>query len=233
MGRRGPQPKGEYVGQTAVLSTRITPALRAQLEAAANESGTTLSREIEHRLRRTFLEDKSIVEVFGSARNFALMRLLAASLEFVRNLKKRDADWTADAYTYDQVVRAITRSLEMFRPAGEIPRGEDALDRGGTKQGDVKAALLVEEIKNAPLGLPLNERSKHKRMVARLRSDLGDLPERATLPFATVATMPEELLEFVDEARARGVSVLTVRDERLGLKPAPEPNSLAKPGKRK
>ena len=52
---RGPKAKGEYHDKSAVLSTRISSELRKMLEASVKKSGLTISREVEHRLRWSFL----------------------------------------------------------------------------------------------------------------------------------------------------------------------------------
>jgi hypothetical protein len=81
MGRRGPQPKGEYgakMDRTAVLSTRLQPDTRRRLEAAKGISGRSLSQELEHRLRRTFVEDDKAVEFYGSESNAAILKLIGA-----------------------------------------------------------------------------------------------------------------------------------------------------------
>jgi hypothetical protein len=81
MAKRGAVPKGEYVGKSAVLSTRITPDLREGLQNAANKSGRSLSQEIEYRLRRSFGEDQKISDLFGSDSIFILVRMIALSLQ--------------------------------------------------------------------------------------------------------------------------------------------------------
>src|SRR5437764_2003320 len=84
MGKRGPQPKGEYgtkIGRTAVLSTRLQPETRALLIAATKTSGRSLSQELEHRLRRTFSEDKNAVEFFGNQSNAAILKLIGAVIQ--------------------------------------------------------------------------------------------------------------------------------------------------------
>ena len=104
MGARGPKSTSEYSGPTAVLSTRITADLRRELEAAAKARGVTLSREIEHRLRRTFLEDRKIEETFGTKRDYAIMRMLGASTEPMTSVKAPGSDWIRDPYLFDQLV---------------------------------------------------------------------------------------------------------------------------------
>ena len=84
MGRRGPQPKGEYggkIGRTAVLSTRLQPDTRRRLVAATEASGRSLSQELEHRLRRTFIEDDKAVEFYGSQSNAAILKLIGAVIQ--------------------------------------------------------------------------------------------------------------------------------------------------------
>ena len=68
MGKRGPHPKGEYGGKiarTAVLSTRLQPDTRARLSEAAKASGRSLSQELEHRLRGSFIEEDKVVDFYG------------------------------------------------------------------------------------------------------------------------------------------------------------------------
>ena len=68
MGKRGPKPKGEYGGKiarTAVLSTRLQPDTRARLSKAAKASGRSLSQELEHRLRGSFIEEDKVVDFYG------------------------------------------------------------------------------------------------------------------------------------------------------------------------
>ena len=81
MGKRGPQPKGGYEGKTAVLSTRITPELRKALEKAAADRGSSLSSEIESRLRRSFDYEGSIRDIFKDGPTYAFMRTLADVIE--------------------------------------------------------------------------------------------------------------------------------------------------------
>jgi hypothetical protein len=56
------------------LVHRIRPDLRKSLERAAKASGRSLSQEVEHRLRRSFVEDDKIADAFGDRRTYRLMR---------------------------------------------------------------------------------------------------------------------------------------------------------------
>ena len=58
--KRGPgRPRlGPGEGTRASFNTRITNKMRADLKREAEESGRSVSGEIEHRLERTFIEDR-------------------------------------------------------------------------------------------------------------------------------------------------------------------------------
>lgn len=83
MGVRGPQPKGEYgrkIVRTAVLSTRLQPDTRARLSQAARANGRSVSQELEHRLRRTFIDDDKAIEWYGSDQTEAVVKLIGATI---------------------------------------------------------------------------------------------------------------------------------------------------------
>ncbi|MHC2019977.1 hypothetical protein [Methylobacterium sp. CM6247] len=177
MGKRGPVSKGEYVGQTAVLSTRITPDLRAMLEAEVVKSGKTLSREIEHRLRRSFIEDDKISEAFGSRRNYAFMRLISMVLELWHNPADPLADWKDDPFAYDQACSKVAGVLRAMRPAGE----SKALSELERVIAEVKSfddpARIVQKIQSADNALPLGG-SRRNQVLSLLKSDLGPVADR-------------------------------------------------------
>ncbi|GJE41858.1 hypothetical protein [Methylobacterium soli] len=181
MGKRGPIPKGEYVGQTAVLSTRITPDLRALLEAEVEKSGKTLSREIEHRLRRSFVEDDKISEAFGSRRNYALMRTISMVLEFWHNPSDLQADWTEDPIAYDQVCKKIDGVLRAMRPTGSS--NELSSDDRVLADLSVRShpAGILDDVQRAAAAIPLGG-GRRSRVLSTIKSDLGSLIERSQTP---------------------------------------------------
>ena len=132
MGKRGPRAKGEYGDKSAVLSTRISADLRTHLEHAVRESGHTLSREIEHRLRRTFIEDEQIASAFGDRQTYLIMRIIALALQRVWNPDRSDTDWLSDPYTFDQALQTVTAILEAIRPKEPIEPLSDHLLRAAS-----------------------------------------------------------------------------------------------------
>lgn len=172
MGKRGPAPKGEYADKSAVLSTRISADLRTQLEKAVKVSGLTLSREVEHRLRRTFQEDKNAVEGFGTRRNLALMKTVAQATQIAFNPAHPDADWMDDPLMFEMVVRIINQLLEGIRPA---PAPELA---AFAELATIDSpAWMWRHIQQGDASLPFGV-SSGQSIVNRIKAELGDVADR-------------------------------------------------------
>ena len=183
MGKRGPVPRGEYGGKisrTAVLSTRLQPDTRARLSAAAKASGRSLSQELEHRLRSTFVQDDNAVDFYGSQSNAAVVKLLGAVIQstctnwlmktadgWVPDFKKDPAEWLRNPKLFDQVLTAIVHALMWFEPRGG--RGDQFLFYHST------AERIIDEIRSADPSLPITKRSTRQHAMAMLKDKLGDL----------------------------------------------------------
>lgn len=186
MGKRGPQPKGEYggkIGRTAVLSTRLQRDTRRRLEVATKASGRSLSQELEHRLRRTFIEDDKAVEFYGSQSNAAILKLLGAVIQstctnwvvktadgWVPDLNKDPGEWLRDPKLFDQVLTAIIHSLMWFKPSGG--RGDQFIFYHST------AEQIIDEIRSSDPALPITKRSNRQHAMATLKDKLGGLARR-------------------------------------------------------
>jgi hypothetical protein len=190
--RRGPAPKGEYVGKSAVFSTRIRQDLRTKLDAAAKTSGRSLSQEVENRLRLSFREDEKLTDWFGSTRNGLVVKLIAAVLQLAQNPERPNVSWLDDAYTFQQAVRMLGAVLEAIRPDG-APTLSDRSREGKDAWGPYIAALnLWTEIEQGDASLPLNAtRRQHfanemknrmpdvvMRISKRRKAEMADLQRR-------------------------------------------------------
>jgi hypothetical protein len=183
MGKRGPQPKGEYggkIGRTAVLSTRLQPDTRRRLVAATETSGRSLSQELEHRLRRSFIEDDKAVDFFGSQSNAAIAKLIGTVIQstctnwsvktadsWVPDLHKGPGEWLRDPKLFDEVLTAIVHALMWFKPSG-----------GGDEQFlfyHSTAERIIDEIRSSDPSLPIRKRSTRQHAMAMLKDKLGDL----------------------------------------------------------
>ena len=175
MGKRGPQPKGEYGGKirrTAVLSTRLQPDTRARLSEAAKVSGRSVSQELEHRLRRTFTDDDKAVEFYGNEQNAAVVKLIGATINStaVRTAAKQKYEWLKEQWLFDDVMDAIVHMLLWFRPGGDSGRQQITLSSGTNL-----ANQLISEIRSADPSLPITKGSTRQHAMAALKDKLGDL----------------------------------------------------------
>src|SRR5262249_24291139 len=105
------KPKGPYAGKTAALTTRITGATRSGLEKAEQESGLSLSQEVERRLDASL--NTSVLSAAGR-RNQALgasVAMLAARLE-----RMTGGTWREDLFTGQALIAAFGWLIRNFMP---------------------------------------------------------------------------------------------------------------------
>jgi hypothetical protein len=175
MGKRGPQPKGEYgrkSARTAVLSTRLQPDTRGRLVAASEANGRSLSQELEHRLRRTFTEDDKAVEFYGSEQNAAVVKLIGVTIQSAaaRTLSNKKYEWLKEQWLFDDVMDAVKHVLLWFRPGGDSGRREITLSSATNQIDD-----LIDEIRSADPSLPITKGSTRQHAMAMLKDKLGEL----------------------------------------------------------
>ena len=201
MGRRGPAAKGEFGDKSAVLSTRISAELRAALEKSVAESGLTLSREIEHRLRRSFDDDRMASEGFGTRRNRALMKMIALSMQTAWHPDKPDAEWLDDLWLFHQTIARIVHILMAVRPAGDLNPPTNEKVRHQLEQVDPmeRAGDIWHFIQRADSSLPLTEKDPSYRLFNRLKADLGEVAHRPEIVEGTAETAAESSRAVVRE----------------------------------
>jgi hypothetical protein len=123
--RRGPAPKGPFQGKRATLTTRITDETRRKLEAASEDTGRSLSQEIEFRLEQSFAGERTIGELLAErfgAQGAVLLLLIGRELR-ARIARGRsdeltdiDADWMSDHGAYSHVAEGIGQVLKVLGP---------------------------------------------------------------------------------------------------------------------
>jgi hypothetical protein len=203
MGKRGPAPRGEYAGKSQVLSTRIRPDTRKFLTDAAAASGRSLSQEIEHRLRRSFIEDDKITSTFGNRRNYRLMQVIAIT---VGELYRKDdptgaeRDWLDDPVLFQQAEAAVTALLSSLRPPPSNSAAPSTAAPSNDWVGETlrspvvglqKMALTFDAIQNADPALPLDRGSRRQHLAALMKGDLGDLADRVNVVRLTPTAMQQ------------------------------------------
>ena len=181
---KGPAPRGEYVGKSSVFSTRIRPDLRQKLDQAAKKSGRSLSQEIEHRLRRTFVEDEKISDSFGDRRTFLLMRMMAMAIRF-KGDDKRPGEWLENPDDFEIAIAAALSVLEAVRPPGAVDSGNPFLAHGVKMKAAGISFDIWNEIKQSNPALPLNQGTRAEHWNAMAKADLGEIADRVRLPAST------------------------------------------------
>jgi len=178
LGKRGPKPGDEFGDQKAVLSTRITQETREALEMSAEANGRTVSREVENRLRRTFLEDKAIEAQFGGRQLYAMMRMIASTMTFAGTMDtpvpgpgrgQEQHPWLSDPIAYDRAFRATVAVLEALRPAD--PEGGLSASEPSGFYAHVVMQMVAEA--EPVFASPDQKLTDGERMIRRIASDLG------------------------------------------------------------
>jgi hypothetical protein len=183
MGKRGPQPQGEYgrnIPRTAVLSTRLQPDTRARLLQSSKANRRSLSQELEHRLRGSFIDEDRVVDFYGGQPNAAILKLIGAVIQstctnwlvktedsWVPDLHKDPGEWLRDPKLFDEVLTAIIHTLMWFKPGGG--RDEQFLFYHST------AERIIDEIRSSDPSVPIMKRSTRQHAMAMLKDKLGDL----------------------------------------------------------
>ncbi len=172
---KGPRPKGEYAGKSSVFSTRIRPDLRKSLERAAKTSGRSLSQEVEHRLRRSFVEDDKIADAFGDRRTYRLMRLMSDAIYLSRG-HGDDENWLDDPFRFRVALAAMHSVVTAIEPpTSSLGEVEDAeLQTMTDTLGEAIAGKLWFGVNQAKGSIELGSGSLADHINSIARSDIGE-----------------------------------------------------------
>jgi hypothetical protein len=97
---RPPKPEGERRQHVGV---RVAPAIRAQLEAAAAESGRSLSQEIELRLAQSFERDQMQMKPDTAK----LLHMIATEIAHIESITRKS--WHKDLTTWAAVAESFVQ----------------------------------------------------------------------------------------------------------------------------
>jgi hypothetical protein len=140
---------------------------------AAKTNNRSVSQELEHRLRRTFIDDDKSIEWYGSEQTAAVVKLIGATIQSAAvraSSKGKGYNWLTQQWLFDDVMSAIEHTLLWFRPGGDSGRRRITLS-SGTDRAD----RLINEIRSADPSIPITEGSKRQHAMAMLKDKLGDL----------------------------------------------------------
>lgn len=123
------------------LNMRTDAATRARIEQAAEESGLSLSQEVERRLDMSFQRD----DLLGGSHNSTFMRMVFATI--VQIEATNGAKWVEDHDTHRAVHAAIESLIKKLRPKTAIPE-QDAIEQA---QSEYARAAEASEAAQAAL----------------------------------------------------------------------------------
>jgi hypothetical protein len=167
------KPKAELIKTGFWLNAEIL----AKLKSEAQRKDVTVSEEVNFRLKRSFTDDK--LRHRANDRTHAVIRLLDAvtratiGAQVIGDPPGPPADWLNDPAAFDQVVIGINATLNLIRPAGEIPAG-------GPRRGEFNALAILSELQKAPELLPANP-SQHTIELTQIRAAIADVVDRAII----------------------------------------------------
>ena len=155
--RPGPKPRGPFQNKRLTLTTRITEDLRKKLEAAAADSGRSLSQEIELRLQASLTGDQTLADALGGKRAAALLLALAAEARLWGDGER----WLDDYSAFNTVRAQWDQLLDRVAPKmpGHIKQEIDAWDL--MIQAAMRPEIPAELRDRLIIGLRMATRGKH------------------------------------------------------------------------
>jgi hypothetical protein len=157
--------KRKEVGKRYPLNMRTTWEMRERLEVEARASGRSLAQEVEFRLQQSIKETDYLLEEFGGAVAFKLMKSLAGLASATS--KREGKDWLRHAEVFDAVVGQWYAALGKLRPRAIAPKDApwaqspwnllDHIKDAGTDGARAILEIFGEELKDKSLRAALEE----------------------------------------------------------------------------
>jgi hypothetical protein len=199
--RVGRPTKPARPGKKMALGLRVTAEIKSALDAEAQRTGRTQSQEAELRLERSFRDQQQLpqaLEATYGRQLAALLLVLARVMQdtgsqcgFIKTYALEGAaNWPVVPYAYDQVVKAVNRVLEGFRPEGDVSAPVLKFAGDQIPIPDDYYARLGENLANGALGaLSSSDHGRELDEWARpIREQMGPLLKR----IQHVALMPHD-----------------------------------------
>lgn len=173
--------KAAAKGKRYAMNMRTTAEVRQQLEAAASSSGRSLAQEIEFRIERSLLEERSMIEALELSYGPELAGILLMLGEAMKDAGRTTGfmathtlegsqRWWDNAYAFSQAHEAALTVLDAMKPPGEpSPPPSSASESWGLSV----ASTVLEE---AATGYTRTDRTVER--ARRLHRLIGPLAER-------------------------------------------------------
>jgi hypothetical protein len=163
------------------IGLRVPEDLREKIQAAANQRGVAVNKEISDRLERSFSEEMAVSSE-GSPELYSILRVIAAAMDAAGpmaaimstlNLEAGKA-WVGNSIAYEQAVKAAIFVLEELRPKTATAPHPSMSESVNTLGVEMAAGILEEAATGQPRIIGPSEINR----AAKLHSGLGALSER-------------------------------------------------------
>jgi hypothetical protein len=124
----------------------------------------------------------------GTGRTHAIFATIAMTIDgFLtpirpgtgKRAKPARAEWWDDPRLFDQAAKLTAAALELLRPQGPAsPESEDPI---GERSARFAIEATLREIRTADPSVSFERRTRHERLLALLKEDLGPLTDRPTI----------------------------------------------------
>lgn len=166
----GMPPRGDFVGNTAMLNVRIRPDTKAELAALAERHGRSTSQELQSAIAdwaRTFNQSRIHIAALAEA-------VTTVAEETERITKQR---WTDDAFTGAALAQAINIVVQRYIPHSLLEEPTPPPDMSLNVQTPDEVANFVSQALLMGPGSRLkdNEYSKFRRYLREVL-DKGRIP---------------------------------------------------------
>jgi hypothetical protein len=165
--------------------------LHEKLRVAAQESGRSVSEEIEQRLSKSFDQSPTPEQIFGTQELYGIMQLLAAAMDetghitaIYAGLDRDSAAWLHNAFSFGQAKLAAIKILEALQPEGDQNPPRQAGDGRGLGIGPhaafqaMGASIAELAIREASSGQSRFDSESGKARAGRINRALGAIADR-------------------------------------------------------
>jgi hypothetical protein len=106
------------------------------------------------------------------------MRMIAGVIDGLVNIKNPKASWLDDPYLFQQAKSAVNAAFDLIGPQAAVS-AEAIPDLGGRMQGRVRIHEFLRDLQIANPAIPRARQTARERALLMMKTDLGDLAERA------------------------------------------------------
>jgi Arc-like DNA binding domain len=163
------------------IGLRVPEHLREKIQAAANQRGVAVNKEISDRLEKSFNEGMTISAADGDGELYSILRVVAAAMDLAGPMAaimstlnpEAGKTWISNSIAYEQALQAAAAVLDALKP--QIPTAPHPnMSESVHTLGTGMATAILEEAATGLTRTPPTENARAQK----LHAGLGSLAER-------------------------------------------------------